>query len=437
MSFDPRATILAPHAVLAWLGRALTGDIEPEHARSVGPQAWSAITATAIEHGVAPLLFRRLSDAQFLEEIPPAAATALGRAHFASAASNAIIYDELERILPLLVDDAGEAGANGVVVLKGADLAATLYPSIALRPMCDLDVLVRRSLVPRAISVLEGLGYRKSMADIRPGHEDVVGHAFTLVGGPGARISVEIHWSLVASDLDWRSPDLDWFWSQVELVPVDGGRGGARARLLSLPRLRPEAHFLYLAAHLVLQHGCGQARLVWLYDLHLLLSAYGTAWDWDAILSKAREFSWNSALRLALETTRQLFDTPMPIGRLEAIVPDRSPLVVRRLRMASEPSPEKIDRAWTQMMGLTWRGRVHFVWNHCFPQRSYLTWRYRPRPPWLWPLCYPYRWCVIGINLLRVIVKGARRFAGSFPEARGSIPRGVIRGWRRSASRHV
>jgi hypothetical protein len=26
------------------------------------------------------------------------------------------------------------------------------------------------------------------------------------------------------------------------------------------------------------------------------------------------------------------------------------------------------------------------------PSPAYVRWRYQPRPEWLWPLCYPYRW---------------------------------------------
>jgi len=65
-------------------------------------------------------------------------------------------------------------------------------------------------------------------------------------------------------------------------------------------RLAPTANLLYLAAHLFLKHRGASGRLLWLYDLHLLLRDCREVLDWDAVLSKADEFGWTSALYGAL-----------------------------------------------------------------------------------------------------------------------------------------
>jgi hypothetical protein len=68
-------------------------------------------------------------------------------------------------------------------------------------------------------------------------------------------------------------------------------------------------------------------------------------------------------------------------------------------------------RLWQEELAhLTWRGRCHLVRAHLLPSPSYLRWRYRPHPVWLWPLCYPYRWLDMAGTALRAVVKLAVNF---------------------------
>jgi len=45
-----------------------------------------------------------------------------------------------------------------VIVLKGAYLAEAVYGDVALRPMCDTDLMVPRAELPRAQAVLLDMG---------------------------------------------------------------------------------------------------------------------------------------------------------------------------------------------------------------------------------------------------------------------------------------
>ena len=58
------------------------------------------------------------------------------------------------------------------------------------------------------------------------------------------------------------------------------------------------------------------------------------------------------------------------------------------------------------------RARLRFLLATAIPSPTYVRWRYKPRPAWLWPLCYPYRWLDIlrdGLSTLCKIV--SRRIA--------------------------
>jgi hypothetical protein len=91
--------------------------------------------------------------------LSPAARERCAQAYYHTAARNLLIYQELSHILAALattdsfsISDFGfgisqfairnPQFAIPTVVLKGAALATTLYPSIGLRPMGDIDLLV-------------------------------------------------------------------------------------------------------------------------------------------------------------------------------------------------------------------------------------------------------------------------------------------------------
>ena len=58
--------------------------------------------------------------------------------YYNSAARNMRLYKQLENFL-----DKFATEKIPVIMLKGAHLAWTVYPNMALRPMADVDLLVR------------------------------------------------------------------------------------------------------------------------------------------------------------------------------------------------------------------------------------------------------------------------------------------------------
>ena len=69
-------------------------------------------------------------------ELPAAVREHLKASYYATAARNTLLFRELSRILAALAE-----AEIPVILLKGVDLAQTLYPDPALRLMGDLDLL--------------------------------------------------------------------------------------------------------------------------------------------------------------------------------------------------------------------------------------------------------------------------------------------------------
>ena len=69
------------------------------------------------------------------------------------------------------------------MLLKGAALAITVYDSIGLRPMGDLDLLVPEERLAEAVARLKALGYVQPHPDMAAGFNALFGHHVNLQGG--------------------------------------------------------------------------------------------------------------------------------------------------------------------------------------------------------------------------------------------------------------
>ncbi|HEY1013904.1 MAG TPA: nucleotidyltransferase family protein, partial [Herpetosiphonaceae bacterium] len=186
---------------------------------------------------------------------------------------------------------------------------------------------------------------------------------------------------------------------QTEPWPADG-----RAR-----QLRPGAHLLYLAAHLMLQHGEEQPRLIWCYDLHLLLERHGAALDWPELIERASAFRWAGALHAALLHARAAFGTPLPESALAALAAAISPAERRFLDRKRQAVRSQGMDQWLKLATLSWPARLRMILGLLLPSRAYLAWRYRLRPAWLWPAAYPFHWARMAAEGLATLARLARR----------------------------
>ena len=115
---------------------------------------WDHVTRAACAHGIAPLIYHSLYRSDVVSLLPPAAAETLRSSYYSNAARNSLLYNELQKVL-----DAFKERRIEVIVLKGAALADTVYSHRALRPMSDIDLLVRKEKLTEVETQLLDMGY--------------------------------------------------------------------------------------------------------------------------------------------------------------------------------------------------------------------------------------------------------------------------------------
>lgn len=369
----------------------LSGTAEETEWKGLTSPGWDFLLCTAEAEGVAPLVYWLLQELGWSEWVPQCAVAALASSYYDTAACNALLYGELARILRLL-----HAANVPVVVLKGALLAATYYPDPALRPMADLDLLVHRDDVADAVELCRSCGYEA--IEFYPGFSLEFGHHIHLVSRDRVGAAVEIHWNLVAGEADSLAPPEPWSWERTVEWSVGPSPDEAHGRCSALA-LAEEMHFLYLVAHLLLQHAASQERLIWWYDLHLIVQAAGDLADWDCAAVRARDFGWLGALEAATTGLAQRFATLLPAGLLSAL----AALWSDRSALARSPRGRKLGVLGV-FPALDWRARLRLLRGVVLPQRSFVRWYYNPRPSWLWPAYYLRRWLEVIQDTRRALV---------------------------------
>jgi hypothetical protein len=368
---------------------------------------WKNLVSIAIEEGVAPLLYWHFNHQDWPDRINEQTKSILVEEYYSNLAYNSLLLNELDRVfLALQKEDIP------VVVLKGAVLANSVYPNIGLRPFGDLDLLLPRDSIDKAVQIVKDqLGYTQLKPDVINNLNQFIDYHLVVRGGPGNRVSLEFHWGLVTSMDSWYSVPIEWFWEQTDTLShlysmvedVPSNQMWSNHHTFALT---PTAHLLYLLAHSFLQHGRKRTKLIWLFDIHLVISKDNI--DWDLLISKANEFQWSPAVHSALQVVEELFGTYIPSFVFSSLTVGHEQRISRLIHLKDELPDMKLLDDWYLLKDLNWLARFRLIFALIFPSSKYIQWRYAPEITWTWPIFYVIRWFNVlrnGYSLMAVLMK--------------------------------
>jgi hypothetical protein len=155
---------------------------------------------------------------------------------------------------------------------------------------------------------------------------------------------------------------------------------------------------LLLACFHIAQHGEWD-RLIWLYDVHLLLESLDEA-GMDEFLAEARTKRCRAVCAKAVLLAVAHFGTTVDERRLGDLASLRPPLA--RLREPSawsvDPDRRVLNRALARLHDAHgWRGRIGFARKLVFPSAAHLRAIYGEVPTAAIPFLHLHRWyrCVV------------------------------------------
>jgi hypothetical protein len=351
--------------MVCWIRKILAG--EASFLERLTPDDWARFIAFAQKHGIAPVLYHAIKDS------PPGSLSKhtlheLRSIYLGSVHRNMVLYHELGKILRAL-----KAADVPVIVLKGACLAEAVYGNVALRSMGDVDFLVKKGDMVKAVQVLGPLGYSAGY-DFQVENERSVHRHLPPLRGP-QKLPIEVHWTILGFT-DFDTPDekeIVKIWERARPLVVEG---------TPCLMLAPEDLLLHLCIHISRQN-LFNMRLRGFLDLSKVVAYYGHSINWDVMQQRACHWRVDRAVRLTIFLADRWVGLELPDGVKQAWKPDRpDPDVMNWIerKMLAETPSDMGGKLLEFIAGKSIRGKVGILWRRFFPPRAMLARHYKVDP---------------------------------------------------------
>ena len=331
----------------------------------------------AHQHGIYPLLYKSL------QTIKPMSFSEALYSHFKKsnmriAQRNMLMSAELLQLMQLFSQNGVDAMA-----FKGPVLSEKAYGNVTLRQYGDLDILIKKRDIQKALALLSERAYVPEI-DLDVQTSETFYRCVNVIGLQKGAVRVEIHWELLSKNyaIDW---DESGLWAQDETVLIND----QPVRTLSFAN-----HLLYLCAH-----GSKHLfeRLEWVCDIDRMVRIEDDL-DYDDLLTQARALGIERMLFLGLALSRYFFKLPLPQDLIYKIEADREidPLIKKVISI--HYSEQKQEKSYSTFW-LLWQMReklsdcLRFAYRGLFAPK-FDDFKFIQLPAqlsFLYPLIRPYR----------------------------------------------
>ncbi len=262
---------------------------------------WEDLLRKADRHGVTPMLYHRLKSIQEGALLPVDVVRKLRKSYLRSAGRNIKLYGELGKVLGKMQQEN-----IPVIALKGAHLAEAVYGNIALRPMGDVDLLVRKEDLERAEDIFLGSGYLPSECN----RQVAMDNCHFAYKSTDNGLSVEVHWALLPSIYRFEI-DMGGVWDRSEPCILEG---------VKVSVLCQEDLLLYLCLH-TSKHLFDGVGLKPIYDIYIVMRNYGENMDWKQVMFRCEQWGIAKCVYVALTLTEDIFGIDVPKDLMKAVQP--------------------------------------------------------------------------------------------------------------------
>jgi len=275
---------------------------------------WDCFLRKARENGISAVVYSKLKEIKKdCPQIPSFIFKDLKKDYFLNATKNSLIFEELGKVLETV-----RKVRLQVIVLKGAVLAKNMYGNLALRPMTDVDLLIKKEDLLCLDEQLKILGYKPS--DISVEDIDFSSTYLTTLDYRSLSSnspSFHIHWHFVNSTVPNESYikriKIEDIWQDAEKTNI--------ANVETLVMV-PHHLLIHLSEH-ALRVTHSLSKLSFFCDIDEAVNFYQERLDWERLIKESLKFNLNRMVYISLYFTAKFLETKIPENVLSKLKPER------------------------------------------------------------------------------------------------------------------
>ena len=326
---------------------------------------WDYFLQQVKKKDTAPLIYKTFLNREGTEtRVPAHVQRFLKDSYYSVLASNISLIQTLERIAQDFKSESID-----VICYKGAMLAEQVYRDSGLRPMGDIDLLIRKEDIVKADNILRRNGYSmpleiKGFDGFSPGQYR---NSFLYRSENRFSNAVHLHWHVVNfSPYDERiiqKINMDRVWH--ESIPVR--LGNADLRTFSLHH-----EIIFLCMH-ALNHAF--YPLLRLCDINELLRLRKDDINWDRLVKDSFEFHLSKCVYYVLYLVSTMLKAEMPETVLHRLKPKRISLIESKFISAVLNGKPILTGEWLMCFGMNegLRDKLSFLRRLIFPPKRELA----------------------------------------------------------------
>lgn len=329
---------------------------------------WEEVQSLLIQHGSAPLLFKKLSLLRNSHLIPVTIQQALQQAYYHTLSRNMILFNALKEITGIL-----KQSNIKVIVLKGGYLAPFLYEDIATRQLSDLDILVPEKDGETVTKILQSIGFSFSTNDVSIVSEFIGNHNHEMIHFvPLIRngVSVEVHIRLHRTHSSY---DIKTERFIENALPFN--YQGIEAYGLALPDL-----LIHLCVHIDKHFGNEHIQMKCFNDLANLLVIYRNDLDWLALTENCRLHAAELVVFRYLLLTAEFYQVSIPEEIKERYSSQLDNTLRGKFMQFFHCEYDKkffVDVHMDNIKGIRkWGDKLHYLFDLIFPPKAFMMQKY-------------------------------------------------------------
>lgn len=255
---------------------------------------WKVMLRVAAQHGIIPLMFRRLRHLS-PDEVPERILRRLRESSQAVVWHNLSLAGELVKLLEMF-----EKHGITAIPYKGPTLAMMAYGELSLRHFNDLDILMPKACILKAKELLMSQGYQpqQQLADQAAEAEHLEWDCQYNFFHPEADILIELHWRIRSRNFPFGAK-FNELWKRTERTPVAG---------TSVVTMSPEDLIIMLCVHGAKHRW---ERLNWVCDIAHLMERQRNL-NWRQVWEEATRLECERVLLLGTIIANDLIGVPLP-----------------------------------------------------------------------------------------------------------------------------